>query len=85
MTDPDPLHIVGELIADKYRIERMVGEGGFAVVYRAEHVVWQRPVAVKLFNGLAQAPMESRDALQRDERFDPFGGEGSVAVTGELA
>ena len=66
MTDPDPLHIVGELIADKYRIERMVGEGGFAVVYRAEHVVWQRPVAVKLFNGLAQAPMESRDALQRD-------------------
>ena len=27
MTDPDPLHIVGELIADKYRIERMVGEG----------------------------------------------------------
>jgi len=26
-----------------------------------------------------------RDALQRDERFDPFGGEGSVAVTGELA
>jgi hypothetical protein len=55
-----------QLIADKYRIERMVGEGGFAVVYRAEHVVWQRPVAVKLFNGLAQAPVESRDALQRD-------------------
>jgi len=66
MTDPDPLGIVGQLIADKYRIERMVGEGGFAVVYRAEHVVWQRPVAVKLFNGLAQAPVESRDALQRD-------------------
>jgi serine/threonine protein kinase len=66
MTDPDPLHIVGELIADKYRIERKVGEGGFAVVYRAEHVVWQRPVAVKLFSGLSQAPVESRDALTRD-------------------
>lgn len=66
MTDPDPLRIVGALIADKYRIERMVGEGGFAVVYRAEHVVWQRPVAVKLFNGLSQAPVESREALQRD-------------------
>jgi len=66
MTDPDPLHIVGELIAEKYRIERLVGEGGVAVVYRAEHVVWQRPVAVKLFSGLSQAPVESHDALQRD-------------------
>ncbi len=66
MTDSDPLNIVGELIADKYRIERMVGEGGFAVVYRAEHVVWEQPVAIKLFSGLSQAPVESRDALQHD-------------------
>ena len=65
MADKDPLGIVGKLIADKYRIERLVGEGGFAVVYKAEHVVWEQPVAVKLFSGLSQAPLETREALQR--------------------
>ena len=65
MTDQDPLGIAGELIAEKYRIESMVGEGGFAVVYRAQHTVWEKPVAVKFFNGLSQAPVEHREALQR--------------------
>ena len=65
MADKDPLGIVGKLIADKYRIERLVGEGGFAVVYKAEHVVWEQTVAVKLFSGLSQAPLETREALQR--------------------
>ncbi len=36
MTTRDPLSIVGSTIAEKYRIERLVGEGGFAVVYRAQ-------------------------------------------------
>lgn len=66
MTDKDPLGIVGELIAGKYRIECLVGEGGFAVVYRALHVVWEKPVAVKLFSGLSQAPVEARESLQRE-------------------
>ena len=39
MTTQDPLGIVGSIIAEKYRIERLVGEGGFAVVYRAQHTI----------------------------------------------
>lgn len=66
MTEKDPLGIVGELIGEKYRVERFVGEGGFAVVYRAFHLVWEHPVAVKLFSSLGQVPAENRDALQRD-------------------
>ena len=64
MTEDDPLGIAGELVADKYRIEHLVGEGGFAVVYRAEHIIWQQPVAVKFFSGLSQAPADCREALQ---------------------
>ncbi|WP_437980725.1 SUMF1/EgtB/PvdO family nonheme iron enzyme [Sorangium sp. So ce117] len=59
----DPLNIAGSLIADKYRIDHAVGEGGFSVVYRAEHVIWKQPVAVKCFTLLAGAPAEQREQL----------------------
>src|SRR5207245_1788788 len=45
----DTLLLVGTTIADKYAVERVVGEGGFAVVYRAMHTTWKRPVALKVF------------------------------------
>lgn len=60
----DPLQIVGRTIADKYLIEQLVGEGGFAVVYRAQHTIWKRPVAIKFFNGLSNAPVGERDKFQ---------------------
>ena len=63
MPGNDPLNISGQLVAEKYRIEHLVGEGGFAVVYRAEHTIWKQPVAVKFFSGLSQAPAEHREEL----------------------
>ena len=65
MTDNDPLGIAGELIAEKYQIERLVGEGGFAVVYRAKHVIWNRPIAVKFFDGLSRVSSDYRETLQQ--------------------
>ncbi len=65
MTGIDPLNISGQTVAEKYRIEHLVGEGGFALVYRAEHTIWKQPVAVKFFSGLSQAPDEHRAELQR--------------------
>ena len=62
----DPLRIVGQTIAQKYAIERAVGEGGFAVVYRAMHTIWHKPVAIKFFNGLSSAPLEDRAKLTQD-------------------
>ena len=64
MTTRDPLSIVGITIAEKYRIERLVGEGGFAVVYRAQHTIWNQPVAIKFFNGLSSAPIDQRDEFK---------------------
>jgi len=64
MTTRDPLNIVGSTVAEKYRIERLVGEGGFAVVYRAQHTIWNQPVAIKFFNGLSSAPVEQREEFK---------------------
>ena len=64
MTTKDPLGIVGSIIAEKYRIERLVGEGGFAVVYRAQHTIWNQPVAIKFFNGLSSAPVDQREEFR---------------------
>jgi formylglycine-generating enzyme required for sulfatase activity len=59
----DPLALVGTIVSSKYEIERVVGEGGFGVVYRATHKVWQRPVAIKVFRTLGDLPAERRDQL----------------------
>ncbi|RYZ02764.1 MAG: protein kinase [Myxococcales bacterium] len=73
MSPRDPLGIAGQTIVDKYRIEKLVGEGGFAVVYRAMHTIWNKPVAIKFFNGLSSAPMD-----QRDQFRDAFIQEGAL-------
>lgn len=65
MTERDPLSLNGELVAEKYRVERLVGEGGFAVVYRAIHTIWNKPVAIKFFNGLSSAPADQREQFQQ--------------------
>src|SRR6188474_123319 len=61
----DPLSLIGTVLADKYRVESFVSEGGFAVVYRAIHTIWNKPVALKLFSELSRVPEEQRDTLHR--------------------
>jgi eukaryotic-like serine/threonine-protein kinase len=38
----------GVVVAGKYRLERVVGEGGLGVVWAATHVLTQKPVALKI-------------------------------------
>ncbi len=71
--EDDRFGLVGTTIGEKYRVERVVGEGGFAVVYRARHQVWDEPVAVKCFTALANAPAELRQEL-----LDQFVREGKL-------
>jgi eukaryotic-like serine/threonine-protein kinase len=73
MAIADPLALVGTTIAGKYAIESVVGEGGFAVVYRAHHQLWKRPVAVKVFKALGDVPEADRAKL-----LDEFVREGAL-------
>ncbi len=59
----DPLGISGTVIADKYKMGAVAGEGGFSVVYQAEHLIWKQPVAIKCFKILANAPEDQREKL----------------------
>src|SRR5512140_2205932 len=63
MPPTDPLDLVGTTIAGKYTIERAAGEGAYAVVYKATHLIWKRPVAIKVFKGLASFSAQERAQL----------------------
>ncbi len=69
----DSLGLLGVTIAGKYAIETVVGQGGFATVYRAMHVLWKRPVAVKVFKALGEV-----GADQRQQLLDDFIQEGAL-------
>jgi len=43
----DPLGVLGVVLADKFRVERLLGQGGFGVVYAGTHLVLGAPIAVK--------------------------------------
>lgn len=54
--------LVGDMIAGKYRIENIAGEGGMGIVYEAEHVILRQRVAVK---ALLPGAVTSSDAIER--------------------
>ena len=43
----DPFSLVGTTIAEKYRVDRVIGEGGCGIVYAGVHLVVGAPVAIK--------------------------------------
>ena len=73
MSVVDSLKLIGTTVADKYAVEAVVGEGGFAVVYRAKHLIWKRPVAIKVFKALGDF-----DSAHRTKLMDEFVQEGAL-------
>ena len=43
----DPLGVISVVLAGKFRVDRLLGEGGFGVVYAGMHTVLGEPIAVK--------------------------------------
>ncbi|MFO0665914.1 MAG: serine/threonine-protein kinase [Polyangiaceae bacterium] len=57
--------LVGQVLADRYRIERRLGEGAMGQVYLAEHVLMRKHVALKILHGRSN---DKPDAVARFER-----------------
>jgi serine/threonine-protein kinase len=60
---PDPL--IGQVVADRYRLTGLIGRGGMGAVYRGEHVALGKPLAVKILHGTLG---QRKDVLQRFRR-----------------
>ncbi len=59
---------IGEVFAGKYRVDRIIGEGGMGVVVAAQHLELEQPVAVKfLLDDLSQGE-EGAERFRREAR-----------------
>jgi serine/threonine protein kinase len=62
---PSGAHFIGRIIDGRYRIMRVIGEGGMGTVYAGEHVEIGKGVAVKI---LHPAYSRQRDLVERFRR-----------------
>jgi serine/threonine-protein kinase len=61
MLESTPM-LVGDVIAGKYRIDSVAGEGGMGIVYEAEHVILRQRVAIK---AMLSGVLSSTEAVER--------------------
>ncbi len=40
--------LLGTIVAEKYRIDKVLGSGGLGIVYKGQHLLLNRPVAIKI-------------------------------------
>jgi eukaryotic-like serine/threonine-protein kinase len=59
---------IGTLLGGRYLIERQLGEGGMAVVYRARNALVDRPVAVKIMNAQLSRDPSLKERFRREAK-----------------
>ncbi|MBX3219808.1 MAG: serine/threonine protein kinase [Labilithrix sp.] len=47
---PGPKTLIGSTISERYKIERLLGEGGMGAVYQAEHTLMRKRMAIKVLH-----------------------------------
>jgi serine/threonine-protein kinase len=58
----------GQVLADRYRLDAPLGSGGFGTIWRAQHLVLQAPVAVKLIDPEIAKDSGAVDRFMREAR-----------------
>src|SRR5882762_2629431 len=61
-------HYVGQTLDDKYRLERLLGQGGMGAVYLATHLGTDRYVALKLITPQFMRNSEFVERFKREAR-----------------
>ena len=61
--------MIGQLFAERYQIEEVLGEGGFGIVYRATDTRLKREVAVKILYEDLSARAETARLFEREARI----------------
>ncbi len=65
----DPLPTQGTLLADQYRVERLLGQGGFSAVYVATQLALDRRVALKMLLPRALREPVNLALFEHEARF----------------
>ena len=77
--------IVGDLLADRYRIDGLLGAGGMASVYRATDLRLDRPVAVKVLSANLAADPTVAQRFEREARALAAAAHPSVVAVFDVA
>jgi eukaryotic-like serine/threonine-protein kinase len=59
---------LGQVVARKYRVEKLLGEGGMGRVYRANQLVLEKPVVLKLLHPTLQKDARTVARFQREAK-----------------
>jgi len=57
---------IGQVVAGRYKIERMLGSGGMGRVYRGQHTAIGKPVAIKVLHAALGHNQEAATRFQRE-------------------
>ena len=72
------------IIADRYRVEEPIGEGGMGRVYRVRHRQLGKPFALKLMQTAFSGDSRARDHRRSTHRLAFFDGPGGTQVPDEV-